>query len=67
MRKKVILHAFRAEIADDLTAGRFFSMLSQEQQAQVMDYVGRSFNVQEASARSATALNRLRQGRIDFV
>ena len=41
--------------------------LSEEQQAAVLDYVNRSHDAEEAAARSATALLRLRQGRIDFV
>lgn len=67
MRKKIVLAAFRAELSDDLSAGRFFAELSAEQQDQVLDYVRRSFDAQEATARSATALQRLRQGRIDFM
>lgn len=67
MKKKIMLCAFRAELSDDLTAGRFFGELSEEQQAAVLDYVNRSHDAEEAAARSATALLRLRQGRIDFV
>ncbi len=67
MKKKILLRAFLAELGDDLTAGRFFSALSQEQQDEVLDYVRRSFDEQEAVARSATALKRLRDGRIDFI
>ena len=67
MRKKILLHAFRAELAEDLTASRFYGELSAEQQARVLDYVNRSHNELEAVARSATALRRLREGRIDFI
>lgn len=67
MKKNIILYAFRAEISEDLAASRFFSGLSMEQQEKVINYVARSFDAREATARSATALHRLRQGRIDFV
>ena len=67
MRKKILLHAFRAELAEDLTASRFYAKLSPEQQAGVLDYVNRSYDEMEAVARSATALRRLREGRIDFI
>jgi hypothetical protein len=67
MRKKILLHAFRAELGEDLTASRFYAKLSAEQQAGVLDYVNRSSDEMEAVARSATALRRLREGRIDFI
>lgn len=67
MRKKILFHAFRAELAEDMTASRFYAGLSPEQQAEVLDYVNRSRDELEAVSRSATALNRLRQGRIDFI
>ncbi|MBP3300920.1 MAG: hypothetical protein J6M34_05390 [Clostridia bacterium] len=67
MRKKILLHAFRAELAEDLTASRFYAELSAEQKEKVLDYVNRSRDELEAVARSATALRRLREGRIDFI
>lgn len=67
MKKKIMLRAFRAELSEDLAAGRFFSVLSAEQQQDVLNYVERSRDVPEAASRSATALERLRQGRIDFI
>ncbi len=67
MRNKILLQAFRAELAEDMTAYRFFSRLSEEQQAAVLRYVYKAFDAQEALSRSATALDRLRNGRIDFV
>jgi ribonuclease Y len=38
MKKKIMLCAFRAELSDDLTAGRFFGELSEEQQAEVENH-----------------------------
>ena len=67
MKKNILLRAFLAEISEDPAAGRFFSHLSEEQRDKVADYVRRSSDVEEAAARSATALKRLRQGRIDFI
>lgn len=67
MRNKILLQAFRAELAEDATAFGFYSRLSEEQQAKVLNYVYRSFDPREAVNRSATALDRLRRGRIDFV
>ncbi|MBO5222660.1 MAG: hypothetical protein J6C26_10145 [Clostridia bacterium] len=67
MKKKIVLRAFAAELSEDLTATRFFESLSDEQKNEVMDYVARSHDATEAVSRSATALTRLRQGRIDFV
>ncbi|MBQ1272097.1 MAG: hypothetical protein IIY12_01195 [Clostridia bacterium] len=67
MRKKILLQAFLAEVADDIAASEFFAQLSDEQQHDVVDYVRRSFDEQETLSRSATALNRLRAGRIDFI
>lgn len=67
MRKKILLQAFLAEVADDLSASEFFGQLSEEQRQDVVDYVRRSFDEQETLSRSATALHRLREGRIDFV
>ena len=67
MRNKILLQAFRAELAEDETAFGFYSRLSEEQQAKVLNYVYRSFDTREAVNRSFTALDRLRRGRIDFV
>ncbi len=67
MRKKILLRAFLAEIADDNTVSRFYGQLSEEQKRGVMNYVERSFDEQEAVSRSATALRRLKEGRIDFI
>ena len=67
MKKNILLRAFLAEISEDPAAGHFYSNLSEEQRDKVADYVRRSFDEQEAAARSATALKRLRQGRIDFI
>ena len=67
MKKKIVLRAFSAELSEDLVASRFFASLSAEQQEDVMDYVARSRDAAEAVSRSATALDRLRKGRIDFV
>lgn len=67
MKKKIVLRAFLAELSDDLTVSRFYSQLSEEQKDGVVDYVRRSFDAQESVARSATALHRLKEGRIDFI
>ena len=67
MRKKILLKAFLAEVADDLSASRFYGQLSEEQKGEVMDYVLNSFDEQETVSRSATALHRLQEGRIDFI
>ena len=67
MRKKIMIEAFKAELSEDLAAGKFYAVLSEEQKQAVLDYVRRSFDAAEASARSSTALDRLRRGRIDFV
>ncbi len=67
MKKNIFLQAFSAELADDLTAFRFYSNLSEEQKEEVLDYVRRSRDEEEILARSATALKRLRAGRIDFI
>lgn len=67
MKKKILFRAFAAELSEDLAAAEFFSKLSPEQREQVLDYVYRSYDEQESVARSATALQRLRQGRIDFI
>ena len=67
LRKEIMLRAFRAELSEDLVAGPFFTALSPSQQSAVLNYVERSYDETEAVARSATALARLREGRIDFV
>ncbi len=67
MKKKILLQAFLAEVADDLIAARFYGNLSEEQQREVVDYVSKSFDEREMLSRSATALHRLKEGRIDFV
>lgn len=67
MKKKIVLRAFLAELADDVTAFRFYSQLSDDQKDGVVDYVRRSFDEQESVSRSATALRRLKEGRIDFI
>ncbi len=67
MKKKIVLRAFLAELAEDLSASRFYAQLSQQQKDDVADYVRRSFDEQESVARSATALARLKEGRIDFI
>lgn len=67
MKKKILLRAFLAELSDDLTAHRFYAQLSESQKEGVVDYVRRSFDEAETLSRSATALKRLREGRIDFI
>ena len=67
MRKKILIQAFWAELSDDLAASSFYEKLSDDQKAGVLRYVERSFDGEETVARSSTALNRLRQGRIDFI
>ncbi|MBO5214029.1 MAG: hypothetical protein J6B86_04605 [Clostridia bacterium] len=67
MKKKIVLRAFLAELSDDVTAFNFYSKLSEDQRDGVMDYVRRSFDERESVSRSATALRRLREGRIDFI
>ncbi len=67
MKRNIFLQAFSAELADDMTAFRFYDRLSEEQKEDVLDYVRRSRDEEEILARSATALERLRAGRIDFV
>lgn len=67
MRKKILLRAFSAELADDLAASRFFFGLSDDQQRQVLEFVARSRDESETLARTAVALRRLREGRIDFM
>lgn len=67
MKKKIVLRAFLAELSEDLAASRFYAQLSDTQKDGVVDYVRRSFDEQESVARSATALKRLQEGRIDFI
>lgn len=67
MKKKIVFRAFLAELSEDTTAFRFYSQLSNEQKDRVVDYVRRSFDEQESVSRSATALKRLKEGRIDFI
>ncbi len=67
MKKEIVFRAFLAELSEDVTAFRFYSQLSEEQKDRVVNYVRRSFDAQESVSRSATALSRLKEGRIDFV
>lgn len=67
MRKTILLKAFLAEVADDLSASRFYGQLSEDQRDGVVNYVLNSFDEQETVSRSATALHRLQEGRIDFI
>ena len=67
MKKKIVLRAFLAELSEDLSASRFYEQLSEHQKQGVVDYVRRSHDERESVGRSATALARLKEGRIDFI
>ncbi len=67
MKKKIVFQAFLAELSEDLSASRFYAQLSDRQRDGVLDYVLRSFDERESVSRSATALKRLKEGRIDFI